>query len=128
MIVTSVITLIADEVAPDLTTLLLVNAVAGLLLPLLVQLVIKAHTTERVKVLVNLVLTAITATLAPLAVGDGHLDWKAIALSFAQIFGTTIIAHYGLLKPLGVTGSDGLIATAVPGGVGAGLGDPPTPP
>lgn len=99
------------------TDLLLVNAIVGILLPLLVQLLASRPSPDWVKTVVNVALSAAASVLAPLLTVS-HVDWKVAALTFAQVFGTAIVAHLGLLKPAGVTGADGLIAELVPGGLG----------
>jgi len=97
--------------------LILVNLAVGVVLPILVQLVAKAKASAAVKSLLSLLLAAVASVLTPLLVVD-HIDWRTVGLSLAQVFVMTIASHYGLLKPLNVTGSQGTIAEAVPGGVG----------
>lgn len=99
------------------TDLLLVNAIIGVIIPMIVQLLASRTSPDWVKVVVNVALSAAVAVLAPL-VASPHVDWKVVALSFVQVFAVAIVSHLGILKPVGVTGSDGAIATRVPGGLG----------
>lgn len=98
--------------------MLLANALVGVLIPLLVQLLAKAQAPGWVKSLLSMFLAAVAAVLVPLLTLP-HIDWKIAALSFVQLFVLAVVTHYGFLKPVGVTGADGVIATAVPGGIGA---------
>lgn len=97
--------------------LLLVNAIVGILLPLLVQLVVKAKAVAWVKTMVNIALSAVASALTPL-LASSHVNWQTVALTFVQVFSLTIVSHYGILKPVGLTGAGGVIAALVPGGVG----------
>lgn len=99
------------------TDILLVNAIVGILIPLLVQLLAKAKAVGWVKSLLSLALSGLASVLVPL-VTQPSIDWKVAALSFVQMFTLAVVSHYGILKPTGVTGSEGLIATTVPGGLG----------
>jgi len=51
------------------------------------------------------------------------MNWNGTLSDALTVFLVGVGFHYGLLKPLGATGTDGAIATAVPGGVGADRGD-----
>ena len=97
---------------PDL---LIINGIVGVLLPMIVQLLASRQSPDWVKTVISVALSAVASVLAPL-VGVPHVDWKIIAISFMQVFAVAIVAHIGLFKPTGITGSDGLIATTVPGG------------
>ena len=99
------------------TDLLLVNAIVGIVIPLIVQLLASRTSPDWVKVVVNVALSAAVAVLAPL-VTSPHVDWKIVALSFVQVFAVAIVSHLGVLKPAGVTGSEGAIATKFSGGLG----------
>ena len=98
--------------------LLLANAVVGILLPLLVQLLSKATAAAWVKSVISMALSAVAAVLIPLLTLP-DIDWRIAALSFVQVFVLAVTSHFGILKPVGVTGSEGMIAVAVPGGLGA---------
>lgn len=100
-----------------LTDVLLLNAVIGVLLPLVNQLLVKAKAPASFKVYANLVLSAVAGAATPYLVADS-VPWKVLGLSIVQVFATSVVTHENLWKPTGVTGGDGAIASAVPGGVG----------
>jgi len=101
-------------VTPDL---ILINALVALVIPMLVALLAKAHAPSALKSWLALVLAAVAGVLTPL-VSQPHVDWRSVALSILEIFAATVVAHTGLLRPIGVTGADGAIAAALPGGLG----------
>lgn len=90
----------------------------GTLLPALVALVTKQNAASWVKSLALAALSAVSGVLTSVAANGGQLEWKAALTSFIITFVTAVSTHYGLLKPSGVTGSEGAIAEAVPGGIG----------
>jgi hypothetical protein len=96
---------------------LLVNAIVGVLLPILTQLVVRAKASPSVKALINLVLATIAGVLTPYLTLD-HVPWQSIAVSVVQVLVTSITSYVGLMKPTGLAGSTGLIAQKVPGGIG----------
>jgi hypothetical protein len=100
---------------------LIVNFAVGIFIPLLVQVVVAKLANAEVKALILLALSAAASVLTPL-LSASTFDWRVIALSFAQLYGTAIVTHYGLYKPTGITGADGLIANVIPGGIGAPAG------
>jgi|SRR6478735_6167461 hypothetical protein len=101
------------------TDLLLINAIVGIVIPALVALLTKAAAPDWVKAVVNLLLAAIAGVLTPMvASGTDDIDWKVTGLTILQVFVLSVVAHYGLLKPTGLTGGAGVISQAVPGGVG----------
>jgi len=114
--------------------LAMVNLVVSFVLPLVIQLVTNSAAPEPVKAVVTLLISAIVGAITPFLTGVQTWppsDWWAVILSAASVFLTSILAHYGLWKPVGVTGSDGSIANKVPGGIGgtaAAPADPEDPP
>jgi len=96
----------------------LLNVLLAFVLPAAVAVITKRHADDAFKSLV-------LAGLSLLAVGiqtaidlGGDFDVKGFLwTSFVQ-FVYAVAAHYGLLKPTRVTGQNGAIALAVPGGVG----------
>jgi hypothetical protein len=69
-----------------------------------------------------MLLVALTV-LASLAGEIGStFDLSDAAQRFVIMFIVAVVAHFGLLRPFRVTGSDGVIARVVPGGVGTGSG------
>lgn len=107
--------------ASSVQTLALVNMVVSFIIPLVLQLVTNSQAPEPFKAVFALAVAAIVGALTPFLTGLQTWppsDWAAIFLSAGSVFLTSILAHYGLWKPVGITGSTGSIATAVPGGVG----------
>lgn len=101
--------------------LAIVNMVVSFVLPLVIQLVTNSSAPEPVKAVITLLISAIVGALTPFLTGVQSWppsDWAAVALSAASVFLTSILAHYGLWKPVGVTGTDGSIANKFPGGIG----------
>lgn len=103
----------------------LVNCLVGVVLPMLVALVTNKVAGANVKAAILLVLGVIGAALSQTTV-DGF-QWKAFGVTLVTQLLTAIASHYGLLKPLGVTGSTGAIQNAVPGGLRGGSDPAPSP-
>lgn len=103
-------------------TLLLLNLAVGTVLPALVGFVTHRKAPAQVKSLLLLALAAVGAVLTT-SIQQGKFDLGHVAVSFATTFLTAVGAHFGLLKPAGVTGEAGAVS-----GVGLSLGAPaPTP-
>lgn len=94
------------------------NFAIGVLLPAVVALVTHRFADGTVKALVLLFLSALTGVGTQIAANNGDFDVAPAAMAVLTAFGSAVLAHYGLLKPAGVTGSEGVIARAVPGGLG----------
>jgi hypothetical protein len=94
-------------------------------LPILVALVTKRLASGAVKSLVLLFLSVITGWLTSLYATDGAFELKAAAVGVAVSFITAVGAHFGLLgsNALNITGKNGAIQTAVPGGLGSAVQD-----
>lgn len=91
------------------------NFALGVVLPAAVALVTKANASSALKAWLLVGLSTLTAVLTQFA---GGFTLSEFVTAFAVTFITAICAHYGLLKPTHVTGSDGAVANAVPGGLG----------
>lgn len=100
------------------TNVLLLNSAIGVVLPLLVALITHWNASGAVKSLLLALLSAIAGVITPEVVG-ANTDWRKMLLSVISVFGTSVLAHYGVLKPAGVTGSAGVIQRNVQGGIGA---------
>lgn len=100
------------------TTLVVCNVLVGFVLPAVVALVTKRVADAQLKSLVLLALSAVTGVVTQVLASNGSFDVKTAFLAFASTFGAGVMSHYGVLKPAGVTGSEGVIATAVQGGIG----------
>lgn len=112
----------------DVTTLvgspvLLASLLVGVVLPALVALVTKQVASSGLKAWVLLALSAVSA-VAVQVVQSGAFNGTAAVNTFLITFVTAVAAHYGLLKPAGLTGTDGVIQT---GTANVGLGGSPDP-
>ncbi len=94
--------------------------IVGTVLPALTALVSRRFSASAVKALVLLALSTVTGALTTLGVDGhgGHLHPRTFLIGLAVAYITAVVSHFGLLKPTGVTGDDGVILKAVPGGVG----------
>lgn len=99
-------------------TLLLLNVAVGTVLPALVGFVTHRHAPAQVKSLLLLALSAVSAVLTA-SIQQGSFHYKAVLVSFATTFFAGVGAHFGLLKPAGVTGESGAVS-----GVGLSIGQP----
>lgn len=99
---------------------LLLNIVVSVLLPMVVALVSKQAAHPGLKAILLLAVNAVYGFLSGwAAVGSGHpFDLKTAAMTALVGFAWSVLAHYGVLKPLGVTGSAGAIQINIPGGIG----------
>ena len=82
-------------------------------IPVLVAVVTKRLASPGVKAVVLAVLTALAAALAPV-LDTGQFDLVDTLLLWLQGIVTAVAAHYGVLKPTGVTGSTGKAAFVLP--------------
>lgn len=89
------------------------------LLPIVVALVTKASAPEALKAGVLAFLALVTALVAPAVQNGASITLDGAFLGrFVVALVIAIAAHYGLGKPLGITGSQGVVAQKVPGGIG----------
>lgn len=95
---------------------LLLDALIGVVLPMLVGVVTHRLAASWLKSLVLLALTVASAVLTTVGVSDFH--WLTFGTTFMVQFASAVVAHYGLLKPVGVTGANGVIQKLIPEGVG----------
>jgi hypothetical protein len=86
----------------------------GVVLPALVALVTKQVASSRFKSITLIALSAVSSVLVP-QIGVDAVDLKAVLNNFLLIFGSGVLAYYGVLKPTGATEA---VANAVPGGLG----------
>lgn len=99
------------------TTAMLVTAAVTSLIPWLTALVTKARAPQALKAGVTVLLASATGILVEWQ-GDPSFAWRDAILFAAEGFAVATLAHLGLWKPAGVTGSGGVIQRRVPGGVG----------
>lgn len=90
----------------------------GTVLPNLTALVTARMSTSRYKTLVLAVMSVAAGAGQQVLNAHGTFVPKTLGLWAAGTFMTSVVAHYGLLKPLGVTGSAGTLARTLPGGLG----------
>jgi len=83
--------------------------VAGTLIPVLVALVTKAHASAGVKAVVNALLSAIAGVATVAVAQEGRLDIGHVLVAIGVTWFTSVTTHFGLLKPICVTGADGAI-------------------
>lgn len=101
------------------TNLVIANLVIAVILPNLVALVTARVSQNPLKAILLLALSAIGGVVSQIVAQGGDFHWKIALISFAQVFLTAVGTHFGLLKPTGITGSQGAIQTSVPGGIGS---------
>lgn len=86
------------------------QVILAVVLPALVALVTKNVTHSGTKALILLALSVVTGVLTDVVAQGG--DWNVqtvVGSAFGQ-FALAVVAHYGLLKPLNVTGSHSALA------------------
>ncbi len=90
----------------------------AVILPALVSLVTKQLASSGLKAVILLLLSAVTGALTSIQNQGGTFVLKDVFLATLFTFLVAVGVHFGLLKPAGITGSEGAIQTAVPGGIG----------
>lgn len=81
-------------------------------LPMLTALVLKFWGRSTYGALILVALSVIAGWLTSLQSTGGSFEPKAAAVSVIMTFITAVGSHFGLLKPLGVTGTKGVIIRA----------------
>lgn len=97
----------------------IINLLVAFIIPLLVALVTKRFAEGWVKSLALIVLAACLALLVEWRDTGSFVVFDATIL-FVQNVLVAVTAHVGILKPAGLSGSDGKVAQRVPAGVGPG--------
>jgi hypothetical protein len=100
------------------TDLLILNAIVGVVIPLLVALVTKQNASSRFKSWALLVLSALGGYFTTLLASDAPVDWKSVGLATLSIFVTAVASYYGFTKPARVAGTEGIIQRNITGGLG----------
>lgn len=95
---------------------LLLNVLVGIILPMLVGVVTHRLAASWVKSLVLLALSIIGGLLTTVTVAS--FRWQDFVTNFLLQFGSAVVAHYGALKPTGITGSNGVIQKVISAGIG----------
>ena len=101
----------------DITSLLL-TALVSLFIPWLVATVAHATAPAGVKAVLSLVLNAANGIVMGF-LSDPHFDWQHGVLYIAEGFVIATATHFGLWRPVDITGSTGAIARSIPGGIGS---------
>ena len=107
----------------SLTWVQVLSVVASVLLPIAVALVTARVADGAVKALVLLGLAAVTGLLTAwlTAINAGQpFDLLQAGFDTLVAFVIATAAHFGLWRPVNVTGSTGVVQVAVPAGVGGG--------
>ncbi len=91
---------------------------ATVVLPLLVGLVTKRVASSGLKALLLLILSVLATLINQLIVAEGHFEMEPFLRDAVVQFVLAVGLHYGLLKPIGVTGTNGIIQQKVTGGIG----------
>jgi hypothetical protein len=93
--------------------------IIGTVLPAVVALVTKRFADGTVKAGVLVLLSVLFGTLVQIQASGGTFDLVETLVAVFMTFVTAAASHFALLKPVGVTGSEGAIARSVPGGLGS---------
>ncbi|WP_256789798.1 hypothetical protein [Frankia sp. AvcI1] len=96
---------------------LLITAAVAVVIPWLTGLLAARHAPAGLKSVLTVVLNAASGILVEVGADPGY-DWQHAAVFGLEGFVVATAAHYGLWRPAGVTGVDGLIQRAVPAGLG----------
>lgn len=91
-----------NELTPQM-----VSAIIGALVPLLVSLLVRVNANDKVKVILNLALTAITGAIAALVVidpatGQATFGWVPFLTAWLFAFVSSVVSYLGALKHLDV--------------------------
>lgn len=93
----------------------LLDALIGVVLPMAVAVVTHRLAAGWLKTVVLIALSVLSSLLTTVVVSDFH--WGTFAMTFLVQFGSAVLAHFGVLKPAGVTGAEGVIQKALPKGL-----------
>lgn len=83
--------------------------IIGIFLPMLVALVTKQVASGNLKAVLLLLLAAVTGTVTSWQSNGGTFDLKSAVVSTILTFVIAVGSHFGLLKELNITGSQGAI-------------------
>jgi hypothetical protein len=86
------------------------QVILAVVLPAVVALVTKTVTHSGTKALVLLALSIVSGVLTDVLAQGGDWDLQTALGSAVGQFALAVVAHYGLLKPLNVTGSHSTLA------------------
>jgi hypothetical protein len=103
------------ETTVDVTWL---AVVVGVIIPALVALIKRRYASSALGAWLLLLLSAVGGTVTQIIGNNGSFVVKDALAATAVAFVTAVAAHYGFLKPVNVTGNDGVIMQAIPSGIG----------
>jgi hypothetical protein len=111
----------AGAMGSDITASQWLSLAINVLLPIVVALVTSRVADGAVKALVLLVLSALAtylvAILASVEAGTA-VDWSQTTFTALVGLVVAVSSHFGVWKPTGLTGSDGVIQRKAPAGLG----------
>lgn len=82
------------------------NLLFGVLVPLIVSVITKKISSQGLKAVVNLGVSAVTGAGGAVIANGGHIpDVKAFIYGIAMTWGSSILSYYGLHKPTGLSDS-----------------------
>jgi hypothetical protein len=96
----------------------ILNLVLAAVLPVLTALITARFANSAIKTLVLVLLTVIAVALQGVFDNSGILHLRPFIVQTSLQFLLAVGAHFGLLKPLNITGAAGVVATSVPQGIG----------
>lgn len=96
----------------------LLNVLLAVALPVVTALVTARFANSTVKTVVLIALTVITTALQQVFDDNGEFKAEDFAYTTSLQFLMSVGFHFGLLKPIKITGESGAVARAVPAGVG----------
>jgi predicted ABC-type exoprotein transport system permease subunit len=94
------------------------NLLLAAVLPIATALVTSRFANSTVKTCVLALLTVLSTSLQQVFTDNGDLVWRSFVMTTALQFLMSVGFHLGLLKPTGITGASGVVATTVPAGIG----------
>lgn len=95
----------------------LLSVALGIVLSALTALTTHAKAPPQLKAVVLLLFSAVASVVLPALTST--FEWRHVLMTLALTFFTAVGSHFGLLKPVGVTGSDGVLSQ-----IGLKLGTP----
>lgn len=111
----------AGAMGSDITASQWLSLAINVVLPIVVALVTSRVAGGAVKALVLLVLSALASYLVAIlaSVDAGSpVDWSQTTFTALVGLVVAVSTHFGVWKPTGVTGSDGLVQRSVSAGIG----------
>lgn len=94
------------------------NLTLGAVLPIATALITARFAQSAVKTLVLILLTVISTALQSVLQNSGDLQWHQFLFTTVFQFLISVGLHFGLLKPINITGESGVVAQTVPAGIG----------